>query len=99
MTFQVQYHLSNRLDVVMDHNQDTFSEDSLDKISLKTRSASSVDEGSTPLPIIVSKKYLLTSQWVRKFKKVQAKKSCEMKKNNFTKNIYERKVDMRSFFS
>ena len=62
MTFQIQYHLSNSLDE-MDQN-DIISEDSLslEKSSPKSRSASSVDEVSTHLPLIVSKKHLIVSK-------------------------------------
>ena len=62
MTFQIQYHLSNRLDEM--DQQDIISEDSLslDKSSPKSRSASSVDEVSTHLPLIVSKKHLIVSK-------------------------------------
>ena len=62
MTFQIQYHLSNSLDE-MDQN-DIISEDSLslEKSSPKSRSASSVDEVSTHLPLIVSKSHLIVSQ-------------------------------------
>ena len=61
MTFQIQYHLSNSLDE-MDQN-DIISEDSLslEKSSPKSRSASSVDEVSTHLPLIVSKSHLIVS--------------------------------------
>ena len=63
MTFQIQYHLSNSLDE-MDQHQDIISEDSLslEKSSPKSRSASSVDEVSTHLPLIVSKKHLIVSK-------------------------------------
>ena len=62
MTFQIQYHLSNRFDEM--DQQDIISEDSLslDKSSPKSRSASSVDEVSTHLPLIVSKKHLIVSK-------------------------------------
>ena len=62
MTFQIQYHLSNSLDEM--DQQDIISEDSLslDKSSPKSRSASSVDEVSTHLPLIVSKKHLIVSK-------------------------------------
>ena len=62
MTFQIQYHLSNSLDEM--DQQDIISEDSLslEKSSPKSRSASSVDEVSTHLPLIVSKSHLIVSQ-------------------------------------
>ena len=62
MTFQIQYHLSNSLDEM--DQQDIISEDSLslEKSSPKSRSASSVDEVSTHLPLIVSKKHLIVSK-------------------------------------
>ena len=61
MTFQIQYHLSNSLDEM--DQQDIISEDSLslEKSSPKSRSASSVDEVSTHLPLIVSKSHLIVS--------------------------------------